>query len=75
MMHRLSLIVASGFGLSAQAWAQTPAGTIVGSVSDSDGRTVSTYPVQAANIATKAEFSATPSATGEYKLGPLPAGT
>ncbi len=75
MMRRFSLIAAAGFGLSAQAWAQTPAGAIAGSVSDPDGRPVSMFPVQAANIATKAEFSATPSATGEYKLGPLPAGT
>jgi hypothetical protein len=75
IMHRFFPIAAIGLVLSAQVCAQTSAGTITGSVSDPEGHPVSMFPVQAANIVTKAEFSARPSATGEYKLGPLPAGT
>src|SRR4029077_9084402 len=58
--------------LSAQ---QVATGTIAGLVTDPDGRAVPRIPVQAANVATKVVYRATSSATGEYSIAQVPAGT
>src|SRR5579863_6719855 len=50
-------------------------GAIAGTVTDPDGRAVGRVPVQAANVATGMAYRATSSATGEYSIAQLPAGT
>jgi hypothetical protein len=72
MFRCLTVVIAL---LASRSLAQVGDGTIVGSVSDPDGHAVSRFPVHAVNSRTNAGFTATPSERGEYKLGPLPAGT
>jgi hypothetical protein len=54
---------------------QGATGTIGGTITDIDGRAVPRIPVQATNAATNAVYRATASATGEYSISQLPAGT
>ncbi len=60
------------FGLA--AFGQT-GGTITGVISDPSGALVANAPVQAKNLATGVVLPAATSATGNYTLGDLPAGT
>jgi len=68
----LILFVWLAANLSAQ---QVITGTIAGTITDPDGRAVPRIPVQAADIATKVVYRTTASATGEYSIAQLPAGT
>ena len=56
------------------AFGQT-GGTITGLISDPAGAVVANAPVEAKNTATGVVLSASTSATGNYSLGDLPAGT
>jgi len=60
------------FGLA--AFGQT-GGTITGVISDPSGALVANAPVEAKNLATGVVSTAATSATGNYTLGDLPAGT
>ncbi len=68
-MRRLLFLLSLAVGLFAQ---QT--GTISGTIADPDGRPVR-VPIRVVNNATKAAYQGMPSATGEYSIAPLPAGT
>jgi hypothetical protein len=57
------------------AFAQDERGAITGTVTDQDGAVVSGAPIQAKNVGTGTIYKATSSATGNYKLELLPAGT
>jgi hypothetical protein len=54
---------------------QAVTGTISGTITDVDGHTVARVPLQATDAGTNAVFRGAASATGEYSLAPLPAGT
>jgi hypothetical protein len=71
-MRWLILSVSLVANLSAQ---QVATGAIAGTIADPDGRALARIPVQAANVATKVVYRATSSATGEYSIAQLPAGT
>src|SRR5216684_7107482 len=71
-MRWLILSVSLAANLPAQ---QVVTGAIAGTITDPDGRAVPRIPVQAANVATKVVYRATTSATGEYSIAQLPAGT
>jgi hypothetical protein len=71
-MRWLIVSVSLAANLSAQ---QIGTGTIAGTITDPDGHTVPRILVQAANAATKVVYRATASATGEYSIPQLPAGT
>src|SRR5437773_12399710 len=62
------------FTFTYAAFGQT-GGTITGLISDPAGAVVSNAPVEAKNTATGVVLSAATSATGNYVLGGLPAGT
>jgi len=68
----LILLVWLAANLSAQ---QVITGTIAGTITDPDGLAVPRIPVLAANMATKVVYRTTASATGEYSIAQLPAGT
>ena len=68
----LILFASLATNLSAQ---QVITGTIAGTITDPDGRAVPRIPVQAADMATKVVYRTTASATGEYSIAQLPAGT
>jgi hypothetical protein len=68
----LTLVLCLAFG--AVALAQT-GGTIIGTVTEPDGTAVQGAPIQARDKASGATFRTLSSATGEYSLQPLPAGT
>jgi carboxypeptidase family protein len=57
------------------AFAQDERGAVTGTVTDQDGAVVSGAAVQAKNVGTGAIYKTTSSATGNYKLEQLPAGT
>lgn len=57
------------------AFAQTDRGTITGTVTDPAGAVIATAPVEARNVETGAVYQAASSATGNYTLAQLPAGT
>ncbi len=57
------------------AFAQTDRGTITGTVSDPAGAVVPNAPIEAKNVATDAVYPAATSATGNYTIAQLPAGT
>ncbi len=71
-MRWLILSVFLAANLSAQ---QPVTGTIAGTITDPDGRAVPRVPVLAVNEATKAVYRAAASATGEYSISQLPAGS
>jgi hypothetical protein len=57
------------------AFAQTDRGTITGTISDPTGSTIVDAPVVAKNVETATEYRAVTTATGNYTLALLPAGT
>lgn len=63
-------LAASGIG-----WAQDAPGSITGIVTDQDGGVVSGAPIQAKNMKTGMLYKTASSATGNYTLEKLPAGT
>src|SRR6202142_768365 len=70
------LTIAVLFGaLTASALAQSDRGTITGTIADPAGAVVAGAPVQVRNIETGAVHQAGTSATGNYTLAELPAGT
>jgi hypothetical protein len=71
-----TLIPASFLALTALTiFAQSPGGTITGTVSDPDGHTIPTAVVQARNTATGAVFQTVSTADGKYTLALLPPAT
>jgi hypothetical protein len=70
---RFPLFFFAGMAALAQNGAVTA--TVGGTITDVDGRAVPRVPVQATNAATKTVYSAAASATGEYSISQLPAGT
>jgi hypothetical protein len=54
---------------------QDRVGSIIGTITDPDGRAVVNAPVQASDIATATVYRATTSASGSYTLAKLPVGT
>jgi outer membrane receptor protein involved in Fe transport len=63
------------FFVSALCFAQSDRGTITGTVSDPAGAVVATAPVEARNTDTGATYPVATSATGNYTIAQLPAGT
>jgi hypothetical protein len=61
--------------LALAAFAQTDRGTITGTVSDPAGAVVPNAPIEAKNVATDAVYPTATSATGNYTIAQLPAGT
>src|SRR5580658_1964264 len=61
--------------LALAAFAQTDRGTITGTISDPAGAVVPNAPIEAKNVATDAVYQAATSATGNYTIAQLPAGT
>src|ERR1700728_4839311 len=57
------------------AFAQTDRGTITGTVTDPAGAVVPNAPVEARNVATGAVYPVASSATGNYTVAEVPAGT
>jgi hypothetical protein len=72
-MRLARVVVLSAFALS--AFAQGDRGTITGLVSDPAGAVVANASVEAKNAGTGVTFQAASTATGNYTLGQLPAGT
>src|SRR5579859_3428737 len=71
-----STLVASGlFAVCLAALAQTDRGTITGTVTDPAGAVIAGAMIQAKNEATGIIYSAASSATGNYTVPQLPAGT
>src|SRR5262252_3950967 len=62
------------FAISA-AVAQTDRGTITGTVTDSSGAVIPSAAIRARNTATGAAYETVATATGNYTLPSLPAGT
>jgi hypothetical protein len=73
-MRSAKLATALLFPFAFAAFGQT-GGTITGVISDPAGAVVPAAPVQAKNTATGVVSEAATSATGNYTLGDLPAGT
>jgi hypothetical protein len=73
-MRKYFLILA-GLTVAAAAFAQSDRGTITGTVADSTGAVVARAPIEARQLETGATFEAASSATGNYTLSQLPAGT
>src|SRR5262245_12758920 len=73
-MRSLTLLFCLGLFVSS-SFAQNSVGTISGVVTDPDRSAVSGAAVQAKNAATGTTYKASSSATGNYSLGQLPAGT
>src|SRR5262252_6016077 len=63
------------FLFSAAGFAQSDRGTITGTISDPAGAVVASAPVEARNVETGAVYLAATTATGNYTLSQLPAGT
>jgi hypothetical protein len=63
------------FLFSVAAFAQSDRGTITGTIADPAGAVVASAPVEARNVETGAVYRAASSATGNYTLSQLPAGT
>src|SRR5216684_8679439 len=71
-----SLSVAVGlFALVFVAFAQSDRGTINGTVSDPAGAVIAAAAIEARNTATGALYPTASSATGNYTIAQLPAGT
>ena len=73
-MSRLASF-ASLFLICVPAFAQSDRGTITGEIADPAGAVVAGAPVEATNAETGAVYQAATSATGNYTLSQLPAGT
>jgi hypothetical protein len=63
------------FGVVCAAFGQTDRGNITGTISDPAGAVVANAAVEARNVATGAVYPAATSATGNYTVAQLPAGT
>jgi hypothetical protein len=61
--------------LAVPGFSQSDRGTITGTVSDPAGAVVASAPIQARNSQTGVVYDAATSATGNYTIGQLPAGT
>jgi hypothetical protein len=61
--------------LAPQSWLAGRTGSILGTITDPDGRAVVNAPVEAHNIATASVYRATTSVSGNYTLAKLPVGT
>src|SRR5690242_9038689 len=72
---RLIAIAVLAFLLTFTAFAQTDRGTITGAVTDPAGAVVAAAAIEARNVATGAVYPAASSATGNYTIAQLPAGT
>ena len=72
---RLSLRLAVAFLFALSIFAQTDRGTITGTVSDPAGAVIASAPIEAKNVATGAVYQTASSATGNYTIAQLPAGT
>jgi len=73
MRAKYILIPACLIALS--AFSQTDRGTITGTVSDPAGAVVANASIEATNVATGAVYNTESSATGNYTIAQLPAGT
>src|SRR5207245_10023766 len=74
-MWRLAAAALAGMLVTTSALAQTPTGTILGSVKDAQGAVVPGATVAATNLGTQYSRSAVTDAAGEYALRVLPVGT
>ncbi len=72
-MIRQILTLLAGCALA--AYAQSDRGTITGTISDPAGAVVAGAPIEARNSETSAVYQAATSATGNYTIAQLPAGT
>ena len=72
---RLSQIAICLFISTLAAFAQGDSGSITGVVTDQDGAIVSGAQIQAKNLKTGTLYKTVSSATGDYTLEQLPAGT
>jgi len=70
-----SILVVGMLVFSPWVLAQGDLGSISGMVSDTNHAIVPGTPIQVKNVQTGATYKATSSSTGDYTLGPLPAGT
>ena len=72
---RPSLLLASVFPFAFSIFAQTDRGTMTGTVSDPAGAVIANAPIEAKSVATGAVYQTASSATGNYTIAQLPAGT
>jgi len=72
---RVRLLVLSLLALAFSAFAQSDRGTITGTISDPAGAVIANAAVAAKNTATGAVYPVASSATGNYTIPQLPAGT
>src|SRR5579859_5574310 len=72
---RCLAITMTFFASGVAALAQSDRGTITGTIADPAGAVVANAPVEARNVETGAVYPAASSATGNYTLTQLPAGT
>jgi hypothetical protein len=75
MRSPFSLLVVIVFLCAGLGFSQTDRGTITGTVSDPAGAVIANAQVEAKNVDTGAVYPGATSATGNYTLGQLPAGT
>src|ERR1700681_3642291 len=68
-------VAASFIAFTLAMFGQSDRGTITGTVSDPAGAVVANVPIEARNAETGAVYQAGSSATGNYTLTQLPAGT
>jgi hypothetical protein len=74
-MRRLAIIAGVVLFLAASAFPQSDRGTITGTVTDPAQAVVPNVPVQARNTVTGVAYEASTSATGNYTISQLPAGS
>src|SRR5580658_1639747 len=72
---RLLLISIFALFLASTTFAQSDRGTITGAVADPAGAVVSNAQVEARNVGTGVVYPAEATATGNYTISQLPAGT
>jgi len=72
---RLTVVLAILFVSAAAVFAQTDRGTITGAISDPAGAVIASAAIEARNTGTAALYPAASSATGNYTIAELPAGT
>lgn len=70
-----TLYLSSFFLLAFEILAQSDRGTITGTISDPAGAVISAAQVEARNIETGAPYQTASTATGNYTIPQLPAGT
>jgi hypothetical protein len=72
---RFLLLVVGLFASASAALAQSDRGTITGTISDPAGAVIAGAAIEARNVATGALYPVASSATGNYTIAQLPAGT